>query len=156
MPYKHYTVYPEEWKNLNVIKQNINNYIVFVHGGTLYYSKPRESYYEILVMNNLKYKIYKETIQNEKLTPNRAMLLGLFSVLNQIPSNQKVVIIIGCQLGFTMAIEREEGVNFDYVYAVLNMIDHKRQTATIYSLLEGSNVIIDIIRNPEKYKLMKE
>ena len=153
MSYKHYIIYPEEWKKLNVIKQNIDNYIIFVHGGTFYKLNPRESYYEVLIAHNMKYKIYNERIANDKLTPNSVMLLGLFETLNKIPNKQKVIIIVGTTLGFSMAINKEKGVNFDYVYAVLNMIEHKGHEAIIYSFIESTDELVDVIRNPEKYKL---
>lgn len=110
----------------------------------------------MLVVNNLKYQFYKETIIDDQLTPNRVMLIGLFEILNKLPNKQKVIIITGTPLGFSKTINIEDGINYDYVYAVLNMIEHKDHDAVIYSFMESNNEIVDLIRNPDKYKLKQK
>lgn len=154
MSYKHYAIFDDELDIKNLLKIYNEYYIMFVFGGTDYSQKPRKNYYEILITRNSKSKIYKKVFYDDKLTSNRTMLIGISEILKKISKYNKVIIITHIPLGFEQAITSEEGINFDYVYMVLNTIDHNDLQAIIYSLRNGSNKIKDVIRNPIKYALV--
>ncbi len=153
MPYKHYYKYSDEFKIQDIIEHYDEEYILFVHGGTFFQENPRKSYYEILLINHFQGKLFKEEIVENKLTPNSIMLIGLFKVLNELPKGSSVKIIIGTALGFEKAINRHNGVNYDYILSVLNMIEHKELIATIYSLPDQTNEVVNIINNPSEYSI---
>lgn len=154
MPYKHYTITLDELNIETLLKQNQDKYILFTHGGSDFSQVPRKNYYEILVTRHSKCKCFNETIYEDKLTVNRVILLGIVEILNKISKTKEVIIVNHTRLGFERAIKNEKGVNFDYVYFVLNTINHKDLNVKIYSLILGAEKIKDIIKNPLKYNLI--
>ena len=110
------------------MRENRNDIVILGYGGI--YSYNNNGYYCFGLVHNMHMKILKGDIYEIKGSANRAILNGLYAAVDIIRKPHKVHALIGTELGFSKAFEKDSGPNKD----ICKEIVAKTETISQYDI----------------------